>query len=146
MKKLTTKIIKNNKLKSISVLVEDQVAEMIENVNEKFRHEYIVSEYESSLLERKETRRHQSLELSLDNGHEFINEEASIEDIYIDNDRNKNLYKAISFLSEDQQWLVKEVYFKGRSQVEIANELKVDKSAIRHRIERILQKLKKFLD
>ena len=131
-----TKIIKNNTSKIISVVVEDQVAKILESVDEKIRHEYIVTEYESSLLERKETRRHQSLDLSLDNGHEFENEEASIEDIYIDKDRYKNLYKAMAILSEEQKWLVKEVYFNGRSQVDLANELKVDKSAIRHRIER----------
>lgn len=144
MKKLTTQITKNNKTQTIFVMVNDKTADFINSLDEKTRHDYIVGEHNIYLNELKETRRHQSLDLSLDNGFELEDEDSSPEDKVIQDETYSNLYKAISTLSKDQQWLIKEVYFKGRSQVEIAKELGIDKSAIRHRIERILEKIKKF--
>lgn len=144
MKKLTTQITKNNKTKTIFIMVDNQTAEYVESLDEKLRHEYIVSEHEIYLNDLKETRRHQSLNLSLDNGCEFEDEDSSIEDKYIQNETYKDLYKAISTLRKEQQWLINEVYFKGRSQVEIAKELGLSKMAISLRLQTILKKLKKF--
>ena len=144
MKKLTTQITKNNKTKTIFIMVDNQTAKYVESLDEKLRHEYIVSEHEIYLNDLKETRRHQSLNLSLDNGCEFEDEDSSIEDKYIQNEGYKDLHKAISTLTQEQQWLVNEVYFKSRSQVEIAKELGLSKMAISLRLQTILKKLKKF--
>lgn len=144
MKKLTTQIIKNGKSITICVLVDDATAKILNGFDEKTRHEYILSEHEINLLERRETRRHQSLDLSLENGHEFIDEDSNIEEKYIEDEQYQSLYKAISTLSKEQQWLINEIYFKGRSQVDIAKELGIDKSAISHRLERIFEKIKRF--
>ena len=140
MKKLTTQITKNNKTKTIFIMVDNQTAEYVESLDEKLRHEYIVSEHEIYLNDLKETRRHQSLNLSLDNGCEFEDEDSSIEDKYIQNETYKDLHKAISTLRKEQQWLINEVYFKGRSQVEIAKELGLSKMAISLRLQTILKK------
>ena len=146
MKKLSTTVTKNNVTKTIYAIVDDKTAKFLESLDEQTRHDYIVSEHEIYLSELKETRRHQSLELSLENGHEFISEEPTPDEKCIEEETYKALHKAISTLSEDQQWLVNEFYFKGRSNMDIAKELGVDKSAISHRLERILKKLKKFLN
>ena len=58
----------------------------------------------------------------------------------------KKLKQAIATLTQDQQWLIKEVYFKGRPQVEIAKELGILKSSLNDRLSRALKKLKKFLN
>ena len=144
MKKLKTQITKGNKTKTIYALVDNQTAELLESSNEEIRHEYIVGEHQIYLNELKETRRHQSLDYSLENGHEFEDENSSLEDNLIEKESYEELHKAISLLSQDQQWLVKEVYFKGRSQVEIAKELGVDPTAIRNRLKKIYEKIKKF--
>lgn len=144
MKKLKTQITKNNKTQTIAVMVDDQTAKILEGLDEKIRHEYIVSEYETYLIERKETRRHQSFEMTLENGHEFEDEGSSPEEKCIENEKYSNLHKAICSLSEEQQWLVKEVYFKGRSQVEIAKELGITKSSLNDRLSRALKKIKKI--
>lgn len=144
MKKLTTQITKNNKTQTIFVMVNDKTADFINSLDEKTRHDYIVGEHNIYLNELKETRRHQSLDLSLDNGFELEDEDSSPEDKVIQDETYSNLYKAISTLSKDQQWLIKEVYFKGRSQVEIAKELGVDPTAIRNRFKKIYEKIKKF--
>lgn len=144
MKKLTTQITKNNKTQTIFAMVNDKTADFINSLDEKTRHDYIVGEHNIYLNELKETRRHQSLDLSLDNGFELEDEDSSPEDKVIQDETYSNLYKAISTLSKDQQWLIKEVYFKGRSQVEIAKELGVSHVAILNRFKKIYEKIKKF--
>ena len=145
MKKLTTQITKGNQTKTIYAIVDDKTAKLLEKADEKVRHEYIVGEHEIYLNELKETRRHQSLDISLENGHEFEDEDFSLEDTLVKKDEYSNLHKAISSLSQEQQWLVNEVYFKGRPQVDVANELGICKSAISHKLERIFNKIKNFL-
>ena len=144
MKKFTTQITKNNKTMTISVLVDNQTAKVLEKLDEKVRHDYIVSEHQIDLNERKETRYKQSLDVSLDNGHEFESDEPSMEDNLIKKEEYKKLHKAISYLSKEQQWLVYEVFFKCRSQVEIARELGIDPTSIRDRLKKIYEKIKKL--
>lgn len=144
MKKLTTQITKNNKEHTIFIMVDNKMADFLNGVDEKTRHDYIVSEHQIYLNELKETRRHQSLDISLGNGHEFEAEELSPEEKCIEDEKYSNLHKAISSLSKEQQWLVKEVYFKGRSQVEIAKELGISKSSLNDRLSRALKKIKKL--
>lgn len=144
MKKLSTTVTKNNVTKTIYAIVDDRTAKFLEGLDEQTRHDYIVSEHEIYLSELKETRRHQSLELSLENGHEFVSEDPTPDERLEKQEEIVLLRQALSTLSEDQQWLVKEVYFKGRSQVEIAKELGVSKMAITLRLQTILKKLKKF--
>ena len=81
MKKLTTQITKGNQTKIIYAIVDDKTAKLLEKADEKVRHEYIVGEHEIYLNELKETRRHQSLDISLENGHEFEDEDFSLEDL-----------------------------------------------------------------
>lgn len=144
MKRLTTQITKNNETKTIYAMVDDKTAKLLEKADAQVRHEYIVAEHEQYLSELKETRRHQSLDLSLENGHEFEDEESDLEEKLIKDEMYEELHKAISTLSKEQQWLIYEVYFKGRPQVEIAKELGVSKMAVTLRLQTILKNLKKF--
>ena len=144
MKKLTTQITKNNKQHTIFTMVDNQTANFIESLDEKTRHEYIVSEHEIYLNELKETRRHQSLDLSLEQGHEFEDADSSPEEKFIENETYSDLHKAISTLSEEQQWLINEVYFKGQTIVSIAKKQGVSHVAILNRLEKIHKKIKKF--
>ena len=144
MKKLTTQITKNNETKTIYAMVDDKTTKLLEKADAQVMHEYIVAEHEQYLSELKETRRHQSLDLSLENGHEFEDEESDLEEKLIKDEMYEELHKAISTLSKEQQWLIYEIYFKGRSQAEIAQELGIDHTAIRNRLRKIYKKIKKF--
>lgn len=143
MKKLTTQIIKNNKEHTIFIMVDNKTANVVEGLDEKTRHEFIISEHKIYLNELKETRRHQSLDVSFDNGHDFEDLESNPEEKFIKNEKYEDLYKALSTLTQDQQWLIKEIYFKGRTNTSIAKELGVGESAIRGRLEKIYKKIKK---
>lgn len=144
MKKLTTQITKNNKTKTIYAMVDDEIAKWLENVDPQVRHEYIVSEHEIYLSELRETRRHQSLDLSLENGHDFEDEDSNLEEQFIKEEMHQKLHKAILSLSKEQQWLVNEIFFKDRSNTDVANELGVTEGSIRHRLETIYKKIREF--
>lgn len=60
-------------------------------------------------------------------------------------DQYDELYKAISKLLPEQQELIKQIYFLGKSQADVAKELKVCKQAINNRLLRTLEKLKNIL-
>ena len=77
MKKLTTKIMDDGDEKEISVFLDDETAKVLEECgDEELKHRYIVEEYKDKLIERRETRRHQSLEKSIEGGHEFVDHKA----------------------------------------------------------------------
>lgn len=146
MKKLTTKIIKNGIKKEIFAIVDDETAKVLESADEAIRHQYICDEYKDHLFERKETRRHQSLDASLEGGYEFVDESADIEALLYQQEDNDRLHEALMTLSEPQRWLVAEIYFNGRKQNEIARELGVGITTINNRLKRILEKIKKLLN
>lgn len=144
MKRLTTQITKNNETKTIYAMVDDKTAKLLEKADAQVMHEYIVAEHEQYLSELKETRRHQSLDLSLENGHEFEDEESNLEEKLIKDEMYEEIHKAISTLSKEQQWLLYEVYFKGQTIVSVAKKFGVSHVAILNRLEKIHKKIKKF--
>ena len=57
----------------------------------------------------------------------------------------EQLHHAISLLSEDEQYLIKQLFFEERTERELAEELNVYRNAIHKRKNRILSKLKNIL-
>lgn len=125
-------------------------------VDDEFAFEYREMEHKEALIERKETRRHQSFEAMEEgtrkgedgkyNGYQFIDPTIDIEREAEKADEETRLHKAIEKLTPQQQWLIEQIYFKERSQVEIAKELGVGESAIRSRLKKIHERLKKLLN
>ena len=147
MKKMTTTIKdKNGKDKHIAVLLEDELARLLEETNDEYLiHQYIVEEYKSALIERKETRRHQSLERDMENGKDFMGEDIDVERDAIKNIEKEKLHKAIADLSEEQIVLLTRRYVKGEKVTAIAKDLGIDKTSVRDRLKTIYKKIKKFL-
>lgn len=148
MKKLTTTVqTKDGTKREISVWLDDETAMvLLQSGDEKIIQDYIFEEYRTQLIERKETRRHQSLENSMENGFDIADKSVDVEGEAIKRCEAERLRKAIEQLEPQQRWLIKQVYFKERSQVEIAKELGVGESAIRSRLKKIIEKLKKYLN
>ncbi len=118
---------------TVEVEVEDGIGSVIVDLD---RQEYNVNH--------KETRRHCSLEAyNLDDA--LLPSDENVEAEFELRDDNSRLYAAIAQLSDRQQYLIREVYFKGRKYTDIAREEGVDRTAISHATERALKKLKKFL-
>ena len=147
MKKLKTKIMHNGEEKEIAVLLDDETARILEECgDEKLRHRYILEEYKAQLIERRETRRHQSLERSMASGFDIIDESTDIEEATLRKIDEERLRQALQMLEPQQKWLLEQIFVKGKSKVEIARELGVWKTAISNRLQKIYRRIKKFLN
>lgn len=145
MKKLTTQITKNNKTKTIFIMVDNETAKYVESLDEKLRHEYIVSEHDIYLNDLKETRRHQSLNLSLDNGFEFIDPNQDIEEKLENDELKKQLSKALTTLTEKQLKVFLMYVQKGLSFSNIGKKIGISKDTAKEHYWAAIKKLKKFL-
>ena len=148
MKKVTTKIQdKNGYIRTIRAYLDDETWEILSTLTEEERHQYIVDEHYGVFLnDFTERRRHISLNRALDAGHDFEDRLFDMDDALDEKILLTRLQEALKTLTLEQQWLVNEVYFKKRQQIEIAKELGIKKAALNDRLRRILKKLKKILE
>ena len=146
MKKLFTQIVKKNgELKDVYVCVDDETAKVLEQVDEETRRTYLQEEYKMFMADYRYKRRNQSLEKSVDNGFDVIDDKQDVEAMAIKQAEKETVMEAISKLEPQQQWLVKQIYIYGRKKLEIAAELGIDNSSVRDRFRVIFKKIKKFL-
>ena len=111
MKKLFTQIVKKNgELKDVYVCVDDETARVLEQVDEETRRIYLQEEYEMKMSDNKYKLCNQSLEKSLDNGFDVIDEEQDVEEKAIKQAERDTVMQAILQLEPQQQWLVKTYY------------------------------------
>lgn len=97
------------------------------------------------LDDRRETRRCQSLEASMENGFDIVDDTADIDVILDKKERYKALYSALAKLPAKQRELIQKVFFEGISQTEIASQQGITKMALHNKLTRILRNLKKLL-
>lgn len=115
------------------------------NVEDVFYNEYQKIEAESKRIDRKETRRHTSINVFEEQGIEFEDEGSSIEDNLLNKETKESVQNAIKQLSEKQQELVYQVFYLNKSLADIAKEKGVSKSAITQQMQVIYRKLKELL-
>ena len=145
MKKVTTQITtKQRKVKTLYMIVEDEIADALES-DPTLKHNYLVSQYREYLQKRRETRRHDSLEVHLINGQEFVDKGSGIDEDFSDI-KNPILAKAYAALNEEQRWLLNEMYVKGRTLTQIARELEISIAAVYYRTQVIYEKIQKFFE
>ena len=146
MKKMTTMITENGKEKRISVWLDERTAEALEQANDaSLTKQYIIAEHRSKLDEYRETRRHCSLDASLENGFELADEHDYESDVFNGIEKER-LKVAFAVLTNEQRELIRLVYFAGVPQKEIATQQGVDPTAIRNRLNKIYKKLKNYLE
>ena len=146
MKELsTTYTLRNGDTKIITVKLEDELADWLVTQPEEVYRDFIIFEFKSNCVERKETRRTQSLNASLSNGFEIVDEDADVFKTLLRKMTREQVREAIRALEPQQQWLVNEIFFNGRTQVDIAIELDIKPQAITNRLQKIFEKMKKSL-
>ncbi len=90
--------------------------------------------------------REDSLERLADQEMQFAGELESVEETVLRRLRYAQLHKAISLLSDDERELVDRLFFQGQTEREAAAEMGIYRNAVHKRKNRILEKLKKFLE
>lgn len=129
-----------------TIKIYDGTAYVNVEVTEEFAAQYAEMEHREYLVNRKETRRHQSLDKSMEHGYDVADPNVNISEQVEQQELTDNLHKAISALSSEQQRLLLQVYFEYIPQKEIAKREGVSTVAIHNRLERILARLKKSLE
>jgi len=103
---------------------------------------YISSVEEEKKNERRETRRHTSLESFTYEDKRFFDDGT---DLLADLIASETVSRAMSHLTERQQYLIRKTCLEGWKYTELAALEGVDESAIRHAVNRAKNKLKKML-
>ncbi len=150
--------------------IEISYKEFCEKQNTEFKDKFFISLH-GMLMEvdeayytefYREQRREKYLrERAIEKGDVYYNsldtEDFSGEEILVDPDEDvaeqvtdklmkEKLRNCITLLSQEEQYLVIEHFFKNVSQIELGEKLGVDNSTISRRIAKILSKLKNFLE
>ena len=113
-------------------------------VTDEFAAQYEQIEANEKHVNRKETRRHQSLDALVESGFQIADPGSDIEANLIIQNNIDLLRRALAALTSDQKWLVEQVFYYGRKQSEIAAELGIDATSIRDRLRVIYKKIKNF--
>ena len=127
------------KKETIKIEVSDEFAIKYEEVTTEFKR----SEWRA---ERNAKNHNSSYEELTEAGMQFEDKQPTPEDTLIDKEEKQTLYKAIKQLTPEQQKLVRDVFFNGKNQREIAKDQGVTESAISHRLETIFNNLKNFFE
>ena len=90
--------------------------------------------------------REDSLERLADQEMQFAGELESVEETVLRRLWYEQLHKAISLLSDDERELVDRLFFQGQTEREAAAEMGIYRNAVHKRKNRILEKLKNFLE
>ncbi|MBW9148521.1 sigma-70 family RNA polymerase sigma factor [Clostridium sp. CM028] len=92
--------------------------------------------------ERRETRRHNSLEKKNEQGFQFEDKSVAVDIIVEKKETSKALHNALEKLLPQQKVLVQKMFFQDISITQIARAEGVNEAAIRNRLKKIYKKLK----
>lgn len=121
---------KNDKEREVSVYVLEETAILLDQCDEEIRRVYLEEEYRAACQERAETRRHISLNESMDNGHEFAAEEPSAYDLFLQKKYRIVVKKLLAHLTEKQRRVITMYYFEEKSFSEIAKEMGIKRQVV----------------
>lgn len=147
MKKMyATLTLHDGTTKEIYVHVDDETAAMLEQLEDKeLANQYLIDEFKMTMSDYAYHRHTVSFEQAREKGFDLIAPIDLLEDT-IKAEETERIRKAIKGLEPQQQWLVEQIYFEGRTQSDVAKELGVDHTAIRNRLRKIMVKTKKVLN
>jgi len=90
--------------------------------------------------------REDSLERLLNNGRQFDDQRECVEEIVMRMVLTEQIHKAIESLSLEEQELITELFFKGRTESAYGDTIGISQVAVHKRKEQILKKLKIFFE
>ncbi len=115
-------------------------------VNEDIAGISIEIERKTYKSERRETRRHNSIDSMEETGFQFKDINGDIEVKVEEAETTDEVKSAIKTLLKSQQDLIEKVFYKNMKIVDIAASEGVTEAAIRNRLNKIYRKLKKILN
>ena len=114
-------------------------------VTEEFAAEYAAMEHRDKLIERKETRRHQSLDKSLEHGWDVADPSTDVA-LQAERDEDKALlYSALQRLTDKQRAVLLLYIEEGLSFREIGEKLGIHKDTVKEHYDAAIKNLRKIL-
>ena len=145
MKKYTTFIInKKGEQKEISVWLDDETARAIDEANDpEITQLYILDKHKEDLIQRKETRRHTSLDYLFEQGHFIEDQDSDLSQHGIRMENILKMSKALSALTDKQYNIVIAHHIDGLS-LRIVRRMGVSKSTVIYHFEKAEKIIKSF--
>ncbi|WP_270816248.1 sigma-70 family RNA polymerase sigma factor [Hungatella effluvii] len=129
----------------------DEIIAVLRTTERKMQYQEYDLKMEQTIVDQTELTieiipsREDSYERLLDMDMQFQDESASAEDLAIRNFQAQQLHKALSVLSEDERYLIDQLYFQEKTERQLAAQLGVSQNAINKRRQRILERLRGLL-
>ena len=99
--------------REIKVRLDDETSRLLKEAGDpELTRAYIIEEYKARNAERKETRRHVSLDKCMEHGWDIADGRADTESIAERRERDALLYAAMTKLLPQQRELIKQVYYE----------------------------------
>lgn len=114
-------------------------------VTEEFASEYAAMEHRDKLIERKETRRHQSLDKSLEHGWDVTDPSADVALQAERNEEKARLSSALKKLTDKQRAVLLLYIEEGLSFREIGEKLGIHKDTVKGHYHAAIKNLRKIL-
>ena len=130
----------------------EEVISLLKTTERKMQYQQYDLKTEQTVISQKDQTittipsREDSLERLADQEVQFAGEAESVEETVLRRLRYEQLHKAISLLSDDERELVDRLFFQGQTEREAAAEMGIYRNAVHKRKNRILEKLKNFLE
>ena len=146
MKKYTT-FVENEKgeQKKISVWLDDETAKALDEANDpEITQFYILDKHQEDLIDRKETRRHTSLDELIEKGHLIEDEDGDPVQYAMRMERILRMRKALSALTDKQFKAVWYVAVEGLNYVETGKLMGIRWETVRQYYKKAEEKIKKY--
>ena len=131
--------------KKVRVYVDSETAAMLKECSEEIRLAYLKEIYKEQLLERRETRRHVSLEKITANGRDFESSDKSPTEKIIETEENEYIKGLLDKLTDKQRETFVLHAFEGWTLEKIGKKMGVSFQCVHQIYEAAIKKLKKFL-
>ena len=146
MKKYTTFITtENGEQKEISVWLDDETARAIDEANDpEITQFYILDKHKEDLIQRKETRRHTSLDYLFEQGHYIEEQDSDLSQHGVRMENISKVRKALSTLTDRQFKTIWYVAVDGLSYAKTGRLMGIRGETVREHYKRAVEKIKKY--
>lgn len=152
VKIITIEIVSNStgEPKKVSFPMDEGLYKASLSLPKKRRIKFLTEAYREFKREEKGRRRIFSLETMLEDCTEFedglVDDSLNPEEQCLKNERDALLYEAISSLNKKQRKVIAELFYNGKTQTQLAEEFGLSINAMSHLVNRILAKLRRYLE
>lgn len=145
MNKFEIIVTKKQGEKKVCVYVDSETAAILKECSEEIRLAYLKELYKEQLLERRETRRHVSLEKITANGHDFELRDKSPTEKIIEAEETAHIKELLDKLTDNQREAFVLHAFEDWTLEKIGKKMGVSFQCVHQFYEAAIKKLKKFL-